>query len=273
MELNNLSAGKTNNATSGSTFPGFRSYLSETRRIGHFLTQGDWPTVWNRSRGLAINIWNFQVKRNQVHVECPCCGWQGPAFLYMSTWRSIEAQSKCPRCQSRSRHRGLTLLLPDVLGDKPAGPGLVFAPEPSMMNLLERLITESVMTTDLNKPDVHFPGEDIQRLSFEDGRFAFLMCNHVLEHIPDDNQALRECARILMPEGLAVFTIPGDFDKYDTWYFDKPDSTGHMRHYGMDVVEKMIGAGFSTVTPIDMSKDRPPRYYIRPRDMAFICRK
>lgn len=220
-----------------------------------------------------INIWNFQTKRGQVHVECPCCGWQGPAFLYLSTWRGVEAHSKCPRCQSRSRHRGLTLLLPEILGDKPSGPGLVFAPEPSMMGLLNRLMAEPVMTTDLNMPGVDFPGEDIQGLSFNDGRFAFLMCNHVLEHIPDDRQSLRECARVLMPGGLAVFTIPGDFDQHDTWYFDKPDSTGHLRHYGMDVVEKMRDAGFSSVTPIDMSEGRPPRYFIRPRDMAFICRK
>ncbi len=84
-------------------------------------------------------------------------------------------------------------------------------------------------------------------------RYGALMCNHV-EHIPDDRAALAECARVLMPGGVAVFTIPGDYDRPATRYFESPDPNGHLRHYGLDVLEKMR-AVFSRARAGDMSVD------------------
>lgn len=253
--------------------PGLRSYTTEARRIAQLVWRGEFQTGLNRTQSLVANFWNFQVRAGQDNAECPCCGWRGPAFLSLSNWRAVQPNSRCPRCDSRSRHRGLALLLPDVLRDKPAGLSLVFAPERALMSHLNRQISEPIVTTDYLRTDVHFPGEDIQCLSFADNSFAFLMCNHVLEHIPDDQAALNECARVLKEDGIAVFTIPGDFEKRATWYFEKPDSNGHMRHYGLDVVDKMRAAGFRQVTPVDMSAGRPPRLHIHPGDYAFICRK
>lgn len=253
--------------------PGLRSYTTEARRITQLVWRGEYQTGFNRTRSLLANIWNFQVRAGQQGAECPCCGWQGPAFLSLSNWRAVQPNSRCPRCDSRSRHRGLALMLPDVLRDKPEGLSLIFAPERALMSQLNRLIREPIVTTDYLRTDVHFPGEDIQHLSFADNSFAFIMCNHVLEHIPDDQAALNETARVLKEGGLVVFTIPGDFHKRETWYFDKPDSNGHMRHYGLDVVDKMRAAGFTEVTPVDMSAGRPPHLHIHPGDYAFICRK
>ncbi len=250
-----------------------RTFTTETRRILQYFVHGEFQTGLNRANSLLTNTWNFQVRGRRVEVECPCCGWRGPAFLSLSNWRAVQHNSRCPRCDARSRHRGLSLLLPEVLRDKPTGPSLIFAPERTMMGHLSRLIDEPILTTDYLRTDVHFPGEDIQQLTFADNSFAFLMCNHVLEHIPDDRAALAECARVLMPGGLAVFTIPGDYHKQATWIFDKPDANGHLRHYGLDVVDKMRAAGFGTVTARDMSLGRPARYHIHPGDHAFICRK
>ncbi len=253
--------------------PSLRSYTTEVRRVLQLMSQGEFQTGLNRTQSLLANFWNFQFHAGCEGAECPCCGWRGPAFLSLSNWRSVQPHSRCPGCDSRSRHRGLWLLLPDVLRDKPAGPSLIFAPERALMNQLKRLTSEPLVTTDYLRTDVHYPGEDIQHLSFEDNSFAFLMCNHVLEHIPDDRAALSECARIVMPGGLAIFTIPGDFEKQETWYFDKPDANGHMRHYGLDIMDKMRQAGFSQISTIDMSVGRPPQYHIHPGDYAFICRK
>lgn len=256
----------------GPGVPNFRTYAGEIRRIGQYLLKGEFSAGFNRSRSVFENIRNFQIRAKQINAECPCCGWQGPAFISLGNWRAIQHQSRCPRCGSRSRHRGLTLLLPEVITTIPEGPALVFAPEPSLLQLVRHLTHNRAATTDYLRTDVDYPGEDIQHLTFADDTFAFLMCNHVLEHIPNDQQALLECARILKPDGVAVFTIPGDFPKQKTWYFDKPDDNGHLRHYGMDVTEKMERA-FSRVDIVDMGKGKDPRWHIRPGDLAFICRK
>lgn len=252
--------------------PGFRTYPGEVRRIGQLIRNGEFRTGIYRGQSMLINVWNFQVRTDPNRAECPCCGWQGPAFITLSNWRAVETQSRCPRCGSSSRHRGLTRLLPELLGEKPPVPALIFAPEARLLEQVNKLAGGRVSTTDYLREDVDFPGEDIQHLSFADNSFGFLMCNHVLEHIPDDTQALLECGRILRPDGFAVFSLPGDFSVQATWVFDKPDSNGHYRHYGLDVVQKMRQA-FKQVDVIDMSAGRDPRWHIRRGDMAFVCRK
>jgi hypothetical protein len=47
--------------------------------------------------------------------------------------------------------------------------------------------------------------------------------------------------------------MPGDYLKQQTRVLDTPDANGHLRHYGLDVVEKIRAAGFGVVTPTDMS--------------------
>ena len=253
--------------------PTWRRQRMELGRVARTVARGQVRTGLHHAQSLAANVWNFQVRGGRFGAECPCCGWRGPAFLSLSNWRAVQHNSRCPRCDARSRHRGLSLLLPEVLRAKPAGPSLIFAPERTLMGHLSRLITEPILTTDYLRTDVHFPGEDIQQLTFADNSFAFLMCNHVLEHIPDDGAALRECARVLVPGGLAVFTMPGDYHKQQTRVLDTPDANGHLRHYGLDVVEKIRAAGFGVVTPTDMSVDRPARYHIHPGDTTFVCWK
>lgn len=253
--------------------PTGRDYRSELVRVVQLAGHGDLQRAVNRARSLVANVWNFQVRRGRQSVECPCCGWRGPAFVSFSNWRAVQHNSGCPGCDSRSRHRGLALLLPALLRDKPPGPALIFAPERPLMGRLVDLTDDPILTTDYLRTDVHFPGEDIQQLTFADEHFAFLMANHVLEHIPDDSAALRECARVTMPGGLAIFTIPGDYHLWNTRSLVRPDANGHLRHYGLDVTDKMRAAGFGEVRAIDMSIGQPARYHIHPGDMAFLCRR
>ncbi len=65
---------------------------------------------------------------------------------------------------------------------------------------------------------------------------------------------------------------PGDYNQTPTRIFAQPDANGHLRHYGLDVMDKMR-ATFSRVEAIDMSVGTDPRWHIHPGDTAFICRK
>ncbi len=164
------------------------------------------------------------------------------------------------------------MLLGNVLADLPDGELLFFAPELILLRWLSDHSTLKIVTTDYNSADVDYSGEDIQQLSFPSESFAAILCNHVLEHVPDDRQALMETARVLKPGGVAVFTIPGDYDKQTTRHFDTPDGNGHFRHYGLEVVDLMRSA-FPKVETIDMGAQCDPKFGVRRGDMAFVCRK
>lgn len=238
------------------------------------LRQRAYRAAWHRLQAGMADLWNFHVvgRWQQKAVYCPCCGWQGPAFLATSNWRAITFQSACPSCDSRSRHRGLAMILPDMLREKAEGTILVFAPERIVMTQLARLTDDELKTTDLERRDVDYPGEDIQGLSFPDESFSLIICNHVLEHVPDDERALLECSRILVNGGIALFTVPGDFSRPETWYFNQPDDNGHYRHYGADILERMKKA-FAQVEGVDMGKVAPAEWRVRKGDFAFVCRK
>jgi SAM-dependent methyltransferase len=47
-------------------------------------------------------------------------------------------------------------------------------------------------------------------LPYADGRFATVVSNSVLEHIPDLEPVLAEIARVLRPDGRLIFCVPSD---------------------------------------------------------------
>ena len=49
---------------------------------------------------------------------------------------------------------------------------------------------------------------DATRLPFPDGTFDRIIAAEVLEHIPDDEAAIRELARVLRPGGTMAVTVP-----------------------------------------------------------------
>lgn len=248
--------------------------LDRARQAARLMLESNFRTTLNLVRATIADLWNFHVWRPaKDRVECPCCSWTGPAFVATWNWRATSFQAQCPQCDSRSRHRGLIKLLSEVLRNKPDGPILFFAPELILMNHLVSLTpAANIVTTDYNSIDVDYSGEDIQKLSFKNSVYATLLCNHVLEHVPDDQQALFECSRVLKSKGIAIFTIPGDFQKTATVHFKLLDSNGHYRHYGMDLMRKMETV-FGSVDAVDMSESSDPRWRVRQGDYAFVCIK
>lgn len=57
-------------------------------------------------------------------------------------------------------------------------------------------------------PEFFQQSVDGTKLPFADASFDFVSCNHVLEHIFETEQFLREIHRVLDPNGLAVISVP-----------------------------------------------------------------
>jgi SAM-dependent methyltransferase len=91
---------------------------------------------------------------------------------------------------------------------------------------------------------------DGTRLPFPDGTFDRIICSEVLEHIPDDEAALRELFRILKPGGRLAATVPTWFPEKVCWRLSEEYHApfvegGHVRIFGEpELRSKMRAAGF-----------------------------
>ena len=77
---------------------------------------------------------------------------------------------------------------------------------------------------------------DALKLPFADETFDRIICSEVLEHIPDDQTAIGELARVLRPGGSIAVTVPAWVAKKICWklsdeYYAPKAVGGHVRIY------------------------------------------
>ena len=127
---------------------------------------------------------------------------------------------------------------------------------------------------------------DGENLPFEDNSYDVIFCNHVLEHIPDDDKAMEELYRILKPNGMAILQIPQDLNREKTFEDNSiTDSKerarifgqyDHVRIYGRDYFEKLRSKGF-IVKEVDythqLSKTEVDKYRLAKGEILPICFK
>ena len=130
---------------------------------------------------------------------------------------------------------------------------LHFAPEQAFYKRFRNLQNLDYTTTDLHSPLADVKA-DICNLPFNDNEFDIILCNHVLEHIPDDTKAMQELYRILKSGGMGIFQIPQDLSREATFeddsITDKKERAkifgqyDHVRVYGRDYFDKLRSIGF-----------------------------
>ena len=84
---------------------------------------------------------------------------------------------------------------------------------------------------------------DLLSLPFPDASFDVVMASEVLEHIPDDDLAMAEIARVVRPGGRVAVTVPRWWPERVCWalsreYHDVPG--GHVRIYRGDELEQRL---------------------------------
>lgn len=154
-----------------------------------------------------------------------------------------------PSTLSLERHRLLWLYL-ERETDFFTSPYKVlhFAPEQAFYKRFKKLPFKSYITTDLNSPLAEVKA-DICSLPFEDNSFDIILCNHVLEHIPDDRKAMSELYRVMKPGGWGILQIPQDLKREITFeddsITDKKERAkifgqyDHVRIYGLDFFDRL----------------------------------
>ena len=162
---------------------------------------------------------------------------------------------------------------------------LHFAPEQAFYKRFRNLKNLDYTTTDLNSPLANVKA-DICNLPFEDNSFDVILCNHVMEHIPDDTKAMQELFRILKPSGWGIFQIPQDLSRENTFednsITDKKERAkifgqyDHVRIYGRDYFNKLRRVGFE-VEEVDytnnLSADDIDHYCLAKGEIIPVVRK
>ena len=142
---------------------------------------------------------------------------------------------------------------------------LHFAPEQCFLKRFRALKNINYTTTDLLSPIADVKA-DICDLPFEDNSYDVILCNHVLEHIPDDTKAMQELYRVMKPGGYGIFQIPQELDREVTFEDDSITDRDerakifgqydHVRVYGRDYFEKLRSIGFK-VEEVDYTSTLP----------------
>ncbi len=189
---------------------------------------------------------------------CPLCGKSSRRFR--SYGKVPRADAQCIHCGSLERHRLLWLFLQEKtdIFDGKSKKLLHVAPEPCIESRLRKQLEGEYVTADLSSPRAMIK-MDIMDIQYPDRSFDTIYCSHVLEHVADDRQALREFFRILENAGWAILLVPITCGKT----FEDPSiiapeerlkvfgQEDHVRRYGPDYAERLGDAGFTvTITSV-----------------------
>ncbi len=179
-------------------------------------------------------------------------------------YQNLRQNALCPGTLSLERHRLLWLYLDrktNFLTD--AIRVLHVAPEQVFYRKFKSFSHWDYTTTDLHSPLADVKA-DICALPFEDNTYDFILCNHVLEHIPNDLKAMEELYRVLKPGGTAILQVPLEEDRENTFeddsITDQQQRTrifgqyDHVRIYGQDYYKRLQEVGFEAI-PMDFIKE------------------
>ena len=128
------------------------------------------------------------------------------------------------------------------------------APEKNLQKILKSFSHIEYISGDLNPSTDYDIRLDITDIKFKDNFFDVIICNHVLEHVKDDQRVMSELFRVLKPKGFAILQVPiskkakENFEDFTITspeererYFGQKD---HVRIYGQDYKERLKNVGF-----------------------------
>lgn len=67
-------------------------------------------------------------------------------------------------------------------------------------------------------------------LPFSDNQFKEIVCHHVLEHLNDLSDLMKELHRICKPDGVIYIEVP----HHSSWCANTPDHKLHFNYFGFD---------------------------------------
>ena len=200
----------------------------------------------------------------------------------------VRENCRCPHCYSKDRDRLIWFFLEmqTNLADSTSKKNVLhFAPEPELKKALHSLSHLIYTDADLD-PMLASHQMDITQIPLKDNSQDVVLCNHVLEHIPDDTLAMSELYRVMKPGGFGIFQVPISVTLEKT--IEDPSITSpeerekhfgqrdHVRIYGRDYINRLETAGFqvNSIAPLDfLSAEEIQKFGLLKEETIYYCTK
>ncbi len=186
-------------------------------------------------------------KRGNNH-KCTICNFKA------SNWVNLPNQNLlCSNCGSLSRDRRLWQLLKEHY-IKPNIHVLDFSPSRTLFRKWKKEKNLNHIASDLSGNFMADVTYDITKIPEKENTFDLILCYHILEHVIEDTEAMKELYRVLKPNGTVLIQTPFKEDEiYEDYtitsetnrllHFGQED---HVRIYSVDGLKKRLESeGFS----------------------------
>ena len=217
---------------------------------------------------------------------CNCCNKKFRKFLQKGNITRLNAQ--CPFCSSIERTRVLEFYIEKELNiyNSENSKILHFAPEFALFQKLCTIKNVTYVDADINAAYARHV-IDVTKIPYPDNYFDYVICSHVLGHVPDEHLAIAEMHRVIKPDGAGlILTL---LSNNDTTFEDEAVKTplDKLKHYGerdlcrlhgKDFAKRLQHGGF-TVEEIDyrlsFSAEMQHKYSLGngEREIIFKCTK
>lgn len=219
--------------------------------------------------------------------HCVVCG--NDIKLFEPYGARLRANAKCPVCWSLERTRAWYMFYKDSCKElkKDNLSILHFAPENALRQIFADVAKDNYYPVDIN-PDMAGIRDiiDITNIAYEDNKFDIIVCNHVLEHIKDEEKALLELNRVLKDTGKIFLSVPFvnrketcENDEYSTneLRIQHYGHWDHVRLYGLDVAER-LGKVFEVkklncVKELELTEEELNKYGLMKEEIIWVLTK
>jgi SAM-dependent methyltransferase len=259
-------------------------YFASMKRLYHFLLNS-LPRPLLIRLSYVFRLFAPLLFRGK-NVQCTVCKKSFSKFLPYGSKVARRENVLCPNCLSLERHRWMWTYL-KMKTDFFSAPKEVLhiAPEQCFHKRFKKQANLKYITGDLVSPiaDYHF---DLHQIPFDENRFEVIFCNHVLEHVEDEIQCMRELHRVMKPGGWGIFQVPVDYSREETFqdpaiqspedrekYYWQKD---HVRLFGKDYPQKLQSAGFRVeeILPTSLLSDEEVnKHRFQREEVLYVCHK
>jgi SAM-dependent methyltransferase len=226
-------------------------------------------------------ILNLFHNNSSIKYTCPFCNYSsnelsaiGSDIPVLSEKQVVGGgvrQAGCYRCGSTDRDRLIFIYLKEkirIFNQDKDKSILHIAPEKNLSDKLLEFHFNNYVCGDLFTEGFEYPGHvqnmDIRQIPFSDDTFDLIICNHVLEHIPNDMDAMKELQRVLKIGGQAILQVPiskNSLVTFEDFSITDPKQRletfgqfDHVRIYGQDYVDRLTQSGFK-VNRLNISRE------------------